>query len=49
MYFAESVGLRNVVEAMQRFAALPGADAVFWQPAPLLAERAASGRRFDTR
>jgi 3-hydroxyacyl-CoA dehydrogenase len=49
MYFAESVGLRNVVETMQRFAALPGADAVFWQPAPLLAERAASGRRFDTR
>ena len=49
MYFAESAGLRNVVQAMQRFAALPGADAVFWQPAPLLAERAASGRRLDAR
>jgi 3-hydroxyacyl-CoA dehydrogenase len=48
MYHAEiGVGLRQVVEAMQRFAALPGADAAFWQPAPLLAERAAGGRRFD--
>jgi 3-hydroxyacyl-CoA dehydrogenase len=47
MYFAESVGLRSVVEAMQRFAAAPGADAAFWQPAALLAERAASGRRLD--
>jgi 3-hydroxyacyl-CoA dehydrogenase len=49
MHYAETVGLRNVVEAMKRFAALPGADAAFWQPAPLLAERAASGRRFDAR
>jgi 3-hydroxyacyl-CoA dehydrogenase len=49
MYYAETVGLRNVVEAMKRFAALPGADAAFSQPAPLLAERAASGRRFDAR
>jgi 3-hydroxyacyl-CoA dehydrogenase len=38
-----------VVEAMQRFARLPGADAAFWQPAPLLVERAAAGRRFDAR
>jgi 3-hydroxyacyl-CoA dehydrogenase len=49
MFFAESFGLRNVVEAMQRFAALPGADALFWQPATLLAQCAASGRRFDAR
>jgi len=49
MYYAESVGLRKVVEAMQHFAALPGADAEFWQPAPLLAQCAASGRRFDAR
>jgi 3-hydroxyacyl-CoA dehydrogenase len=49
MYYAESVGLHRVVEAMRQFAALPGADAAFWQPAPLLAERAASGRRFDAR
>jgi 3-hydroxyacyl-CoA dehydrogenase len=49
MYYAESVGLPKVVQAMQRFAALPGADAPFWQPAPLLAQCAASGRRFDAR
>jgi 3-hydroxyacyl-CoA dehydrogenase len=49
MYYAESIGLRNVAEAMQRFAALPNADAAFWQPSPLLAERAASGKRFDAR
>jgi 3-hydroxyacyl-CoA dehydrogenase len=49
MYYAESVGLPDVVQAMQRFAALPNADTVFWQPAALLVERAASGRRFDAR
>jgi 3-hydroxyacyl-CoA dehydrogenase len=49
MYYAESVGLRHVVEAMQRFAALPGADAAFWEPAPLLVHCAGSGRRFDAR
>jgi len=49
MHHAESVGLSAVVEAMQRFAALPGADAAFWQPAPLLAQCAAGGRRFDAR
>ena len=49
MYYAESVGLRNVVAAIQHFASLPNADAEFWQPAPLLAERAASGRHFDAR
>ena len=50
MYYAEaSVGLKHAVEAMHRFAALPGADAAFWQPAALLAERAAAGRRFDAR
>jgi 3-hydroxyacyl-CoA dehydrogenase len=49
MYHAESVGLPKVLEAMQRFAAAPGADAAFWQPAPLLAQCAAAGRRFDAR
>jgi len=49
MYFAEGFGLPKVVEAMLRFAALPGADVVFWQPAPRLAQCAASGRRFDAR
>jgi 3-hydroxyacyl-CoA dehydrogenase len=50
MYYAEAgVGLRKVVEAMQRFGALPGADSAFWRPAPLLADRAASGRPLDAR
>ena len=49
MFYAESFGLPKVVEAMLRFAALPGADARFWQPAPLLAQCAAVGRRFDAR
>ena len=49
MYYAETVGLRRVVEAMRGFAALPGADAAFWEPAPLLAERAAAGKGFDAR
>jgi len=49
MFYAESLGLKRVVEAMRAFAALPGADATFWQPAPLLAQCAASGRRFDAR
>jgi 3-hydroxyacyl-CoA dehydrogenase len=49
MFYAESFGLPKVVEAMLRFAALPGADARFWQPAPLLVQCAAVGRRFDAR
>lgn len=47
MYYAESLGLRQVVETMLRFAAAPGGDSAFWQPAPLLVERAASGKRLD--
>ena len=49
MFYAESFGLPKVVEAMLRFAALPGGDVRFWQPAPLLAQCAAVGRRFDAR
>jgi len=49
MFYAESVDLPKVVEAMRRFASLPGADAAFWQPAPLLAQCAVSGRRLDAR
>jgi hypothetical protein len=32
---------------MQAFAAMPGADAAFWAPAPLFARLAADGRRFN--
>ena len=47
MFYAETFGLANIIAAMARFAALPGADMTFWQPARLLAEGASSGRRFD--
>jgi len=46
MHHAEKAGLANVVESMKRFAALPNADATFWQPAPLLARLAAEGKTF---
>jgi 3-hydroxyacyl-CoA dehydrogenase len=44
--YADSQGLFNVVQAMQRFAANPLDDATFWQPAPLLARLAAEGKSF---
>ena len=43
MLHADLVGLPNVVRALRRFAAEPGADA-FWQPAPLLVKLAEEGR-----
>jgi 3-hydroxyacyl-CoA dehydrogenase len=47
MCYADTLGLFNVVQAMKRFAANPLDDADFWQPAPLLAERVASGKTFS--
>jgi 3-hydroxyacyl-CoA dehydrogenase len=32
---------------MHAFAAMPGADAAFWTPAPLLARLAAEGKTFN--
>ena len=46
MFHATLVGLPEVVKALQRFAAEPGADAS-WQPAPLLLQRAQAGKGFD--
>ncbi|MBL8525980.1 MAG: enoyl-CoA hydratase/isomerase family protein [Betaproteobacteria bacterium] len=46
MHYAEQVGLANVVASMKRFAALPNADAAFWQPAGLLARLAIEGKTF---
>ncbi len=40
MCYADTVGLFNVVQAMQRFARNPHDDQAFWQPAPLLAKLA---------
>ncbi len=48
MFYADTVGLYSVVRSMARFAGEPGGDAAFWQPAPLLAELAASGKGFTT-
>ena len=44
MCYADTVGLFNVLSAMQRFARNPHDDAAFWQPAPLLARLAAEGK-----
>jgi 3-hydroxyacyl-CoA dehydrogenase len=45
MFHADQVGLANVVQALRRFAAEPGADAS-WQPAALLVKLAGEGRGF---
>ncbi len=46
MFYADSVGLPNVVRALRRFAAEPGADKS-WQPAPLLLQLAEQGKSFN--
>ena len=45
MCYANEVGLANVVRALRRFAAEPGADAS-WEPAPLLVQLAEEGKGF---
>jgi len=47
MNYADTVGLWNVVQAMKKFGKNPADDAVFWQPAPLLARLAAEGKTFS--
>ncbi|HKW37200.1 MAG TPA: 3-hydroxyacyl-CoA dehydrogenase NAD-binding domain-containing protein [Burkholderiales bacterium] len=47
MFYADEVGLYNVVAAMGRFAANPHGDPGFWKPAPLLARLASEGKRFN--
>lgn len=47
MCYADTVGLFNVVRAMQRFALNPLDDGEFWQPAPLLAKLVAEGKSFN--
>ena len=46
MLYADGVGLPNVVRALKRFAAEPGADPS-WQPAPLLLQLADQGKSFN--
>lgn len=47
MLYADEIGLYNVVQAMQRFAANPHGDPAFWIPAPLLARLATEGKSFN--
>ena len=47
MFYADTLGLYNVVRAMHRFAANPHGDPRFWTPAPLLAKLAAEGKTFN--
>jgi 3-hydroxyacyl-CoA dehydrogenase len=47
MFYADTVGLANVVATLQRFQQNPLDDAKFWQPAPLLARLAAKGKTFN--
>jgi 3-hydroxyacyl-CoA dehydrogenase len=47
MFYADTLGLKRVVEIMDGFAKNPNADPTFWKPAPLLAKLAADGKRFN--
>jgi 3-hydroxyacyl-CoA dehydrogenase len=46
MFYADQVGLAEVVRALKRIAAAAGAQAASWQPAKLLARLAEEGRTF---
>jgi len=45
MFYADTVGLSNVVAAMETYA--KGRHGQFWKPAPLLAKLAAEGKTFN--
>jgi 3-hydroxyacyl-CoA dehydrogenase len=47
MFHADTVGLFNVVRALEQFAKNPRADPEFWKPAPLLKRLAAEGKTFN--
>ena len=44
MFYAQTVGLKRVVDSMREFAQNDHADPKFWQPAKLLQDAAASGK-----
>lgn len=46
MFYADTVGLVNVVRSMRRYARFPHGDQLFWQPAALLAQLASEGKTF---
>jgi 3-hydroxyacyl-CoA dehydrogenase len=47
MFYADHVGLHDVIRALERIAAQPQSDAAFWTPAPLLSRLAEQGRTFS--
>ncbi|HXU66774.1 MAG TPA: 3-hydroxyacyl-CoA dehydrogenase NAD-binding domain-containing protein [Casimicrobiaceae bacterium] len=47
MFYADTLGAYSLVRRMRTFAAAPGADAVFWTPAPSLVRLAAEGGTFN--
>ncbi|HEY1090141.1 MAG TPA: 3-hydroxyacyl-CoA dehydrogenase family protein, partial [Burkholderiaceae bacterium] len=46
MCYADTVGLYNVVQTMNRFAKNPMDDGKFWEPAPLIKRLVAEGKSF---
>jgi 3-hydroxyacyl-CoA dehydrogenase len=47
MFYADQVGLHEVVRAIERIAAQPRSDGEFWTPAPLLTRLAEQGQTFS--
>ena len=47
MFYADTVGLKNVVAAMDKYAQSKYGDPAFWKPAPLLAKLASEGKTFN--
>jgi 3-hydroxyacyl-CoA dehydrogenase len=48
MFYADSLGLDEVIRRMQQFAAAPIRDPSFWTPAPLLVRLASTGQTFQS-
>jgi 3-hydroxyacyl-CoA dehydrogenase len=48
MFYADSMGLEEVLRRIQQFAAAPIRDPQFWKPAPLLTRLAATGESFQS-
>jgi 3-hydroxyacyl-CoA dehydrogenase len=47
MFYADQVGLHEVMRALERIAAQPNSDTAFWTPAPLLTRLAGQGQTFS--
>jgi 3-hydroxyacyl-CoA dehydrogenase len=47
MFYADHVGLQEIMRAIERISAQPHSDAAFWTPAPLLTRLAEHGQTFS--